>query len=150
LPAAKGWEDVRAGHIREWIVSLLDTRSDGYANNQYRSVQQFFKWYAAEEEVPNPMAGMNPPVVPEQPVPVLRKEQLAALLKACSGETFVDRRDTAILYMLMDAGVRRAEIADMLVDEIDLDLRKPASGARAAGTALSRSGARPLSPSTST
>jgi len=141
---------VRVGHIREWIVSLLDTRSDGYANNQYRSVQQFFKWYAAEEEVPNPMAGMNPPVVPEQPVPVLRKEQLAALLKACSGETFVDRRDTAILYMLMDAGVRRAEIADMLVDEIDLDLRKPASGARAAGTALSRSGARPLSPSTST
>ncbi len=67
---------------------------------------------------------MNPPQVPEQPVPVLRKEQLAVLLKSCAGKTFVDRRDTAILYMFMDAGVRRAEIADMLVDEIDLDLRE--------------------------
>ena len=42
---------MRAGHVREWMVSLLDSRSDGYANNQYRSVQQFFKWHAAEEDV---------------------------------------------------------------------------------------------------
>lgn len=113
-----------ADHIREWIVSLLDSRSDGYANNQYRSVQQFFKWYAAEEELPNPMLGMNPPHVPEQPVPVLRKDQLGALLKSCSGKSFVDRRDTAILYMFMDAGVRRAEMANMTLAEIDLDMRE--------------------------
>lgn len=62
--------------------------------------------------------------MPEQPVPVLRKEQLATLLKCCSGKSFVDRRDTAILYMFMDAGVRRAEMANMMVTDIDLDLRE--------------------------
>jgi hypothetical protein len=31
-------------------------------------------------DMPNPMAGMSPPHVPEQPVPVLRNEQLGALL----------------------------------------------------------------------
>jgi integrase/recombinase XerC len=124
LPPAASWAEVGSGHIRGWIIDLLDSGSDGYANNQYRSVQQFFRWYAAEEEMPNPMAGMSPPHVPEQPVPVLRKEQLGALLKSCAGKTFVDRRDTAILYMFMDAGVRRAEMANMLLTEVDLDMRE--------------------------
>jgi 2'-5' RNA ligase len=102
LAAAAGWDEVSADHVRAWIVSLLDSASDGYANNQYRSVQQFFRWYAVEESLPNPMAAMRPPQVPEQPVPVLRKEQLGALLKSCSGRAFVDRRDLAILYMFME------------------------------------------------
>ena len=104
LPTAGSWDEVTANHIRGWIVALLDSASDGYANNQYRSVQQFFRWYAAEEEVPNPMLGMSPPHVPEQPVPVLRKEQLGALLKSCSGKTFVDRRDTAIMQCRLIRG----------------------------------------------
>lgn len=124
VSAATCWQEVSADHIRGWMIALLDSASDGYANNQYRSVQQFFRWYAVEEDVPNPMTGMSPPHVPEQPVPVLRKEQLAALLKCCAGKSFVDRRDTAILYMFMDAGVRRAEMANMMITDIDLDLRE--------------------------
>ena len=41
-----------------------------YASNQYRALQQFFKWLAAEEEIPDPMAGLKPPHVPDKPVPV--------------------------------------------------------------------------------
>ncbi len=36
---------------------------------------------------------MKPPKVPEVPVPVLTDDQLRALLKACLGKTFEDRRD---------------------------------------------------------
>lgn len=118
------WEDVEAAHIKAWIISLLDTRAAGYANNQYRSIQQFFRWWAQEEELPNPMAGMKPPTVPEQPVAVLTVDQLAALLKSCAGRDFVSRRDAAILYMFMDAGVRKGEITGMRVDDLDLDMRE--------------------------
>ena len=150
LPLAESWDEVGSGHIREWIIDLLDSGSDRYANNQYRSVQQFLRWYAAEEEVPNPMIGMSPPHVPEQPVPVLRKEQLAALLRSCAGKAFVDRRDTAILYMFMDAGVRRAEMANMMLTEVDLDMREARVRGKGRGTGSSPSGARQPSPWTGT
>ncbi|WP_157556174.1 hypothetical protein [Herbidospora yilanensis] len=54
---------------------------------------------------------------------VLRQEQLGALLRSCQGKEFVNRRDLAIIYMFMDARVRRAELAGLTVDDLDLDLR---------------------------
>ena len=53
------WSDVKARHIQEWTVSLLGWYSDAYANNQFRALQQFFRWHATEdpdEPRANPMA----------------------------------------------------------------------------------------------
>ncbi|MFC3998150.1 hypothetical protein ACFOVU_19650 [Nocardiopsis sediminis] len=47
------WADVTRDDIRRWIVWLLDTYSDSYANNQFRALQQFWKWWAQEEDLPN-------------------------------------------------------------------------------------------------
>ncbi|MGI5288350.1 tyrosine-type recombinase/integrase [Nonomuraea polychroma] len=118
------WEDVARAHIQSWIVDLLEQRSAGCANNQYRAIQQFFKWWSAEEELPNPMLGLKPPEVPEQPVPVLRKEQLGAILKSCEGREFINRRDKAIFYLFMDSGMRRAELGALTLDDLDLDMRE--------------------------
>jgi site-specific recombinase XerD len=63
-------EEVGKQDIQRWIVRLLDRYSGAYASNQYRALQQFFKWLAAEEEVSDPMAGLKPPGVPDKPVPV--------------------------------------------------------------------------------
>lgn len=60
--------------MQEGIVSLLDRYSAAYASNQFRGLQQFFKWLAAEEEIPDPMAGLRPPYVPDSPArPGLRR-----------------------------------------------------------------------------
>jgi site-specific recombinase XerD len=115
---------VSAEHVREFIIGILETRSAGYASNLFRALQQFWKWWAAEEELPNPMAGLSPPHVPEQPVPVLREAQLKALLKSCDGREFVQRRDAAIIYLFMDSGLRRAELAALACDSVDLDHRE--------------------------
>jgi integrase/recombinase XerD len=42
------WSDVRAKHVQQWTVTLLGRYSDSYANNQFRALQQFFKWRATE------------------------------------------------------------------------------------------------------
>ena len=34
--------------------------SSCYTSNQYRALQQFFKWWAEEEDRPDPMAGLHP------------------------------------------------------------------------------------------
>ena len=118
------WLDVEPKHIQGWIISILETRTPGYANNQYRAIQQFFRWLSDEEEIPNPMQRLRPPEVPEKPVPVLRVDQLQALLRSCQGRDFVSRRDLAIIYVLMDTGIRRAELVGLTVDDVDLDLRE--------------------------
>jgi len=69
------------------------------------------------------MGGMRPPQLPEQPVEVVGLEHLARLLKACEGRDFTSRRDTAVILLLVDTGMRRAECAGMTLDDVDLDQR---------------------------
>ena len=46
--------------MQRWLVHLLSRYSDAYASNQFRALQQFFRWLADEEELPDPMAGLRP------------------------------------------------------------------------------------------
>jgi integrase/recombinase XerD len=43
------WSDVKTRHVQAWTVTLLGRYSDAYANNQFRALQQFFKWHATED-----------------------------------------------------------------------------------------------------
>jgi site-specific recombinase XerD len=53
----------------------------------------------------------------------LRADQLLQLLKTCDGRDFVSRRDTAIILLLIDTGIRRAECVGITLDDLDLDQR---------------------------
>lgn len=113
------WEAVRARHVKEWVVALLGRYSDSYANNQFRALQQFFKWYAAEdpdEPRPNVMTGLKPPKIGEKLVPVVTGDEIAALLAACRGGGFRNRRDYAVISMFKDTGARLSELAGMGTD----------------------------------
>lgn len=113
--------EIERAHVEAFIADLLRTGTPGSAANRYRSLQQFFKWAALVEQVipASPMAQMHPPRVPEQTTPLLAEEDLRALFKACSGGTFEDRRDTAILALLVDTGMRRSELAGLQVADVD-------------------------------
>jgi site-specific recombinase XerC len=105
------WEDVRIRDVQEWMVWLLDRYSAAYASNQFRGLQQFFKWLAAEEEIPDPMAGLRPPQVPQTPVPVFDADDLARLERACAGRSFQQRRDAAVIAVFRATGLRLSELA---------------------------------------
>lgn len=62
------WAEVTKKDIQLWMKRLLAEHGDSYANNQYRVLQQYFRWWSAEEE-PNPMAGMKPPKIRPHLVP---------------------------------------------------------------------------------
>src|SRR6266404_6725408 len=44
------WQDVSRPDVQEWVAWLLNRYSAAYASNQFRALQQFFKWLADEEE----------------------------------------------------------------------------------------------------
>lgn len=119
---------VRKGHIELYLAWLAETpRSNGqlyaagYVNNQYRALQQFFKWYAAEEDAPNPFAKLSPPKVGEKVVPIIEHEALATLIRLCEkGRDFESRRDAAMLRLFASSGMRLSELAHLSVDDVDL------------------------------
>lgn len=107
-------------HIEAYIVHELGRTSPTTTASAYRRLQQLFKWLTEEGEIPaNPMARMSPPTLTDKPVPVLKADALKALLAACSGSEFIDRRDTAIIRLFIDSGVRRSELAGIRLEDID-------------------------------
>ncbi len=52
---------------------------------------------------------------PELPVPVLSNDELRRLLKVCEGPGFAERRDMAMMRLLIDTGMRLSEIAGLEV-----------------------------------
>jgi integrase/recombinase XerD len=104
--------------VQRWLVHLLTLYSDAYASNQFRALQQFFRWLA-EEELPDPMARLRAPKVSEKLVPVFTSEELSALAKACQGRSFAQRRDAAIIAVLTATGIRARELAGIRYDPHD-------------------------------
>jgi len=113
------WEEVGKRDVQEWVAWLLGRYSAAYASNQYRALQQLFKWLAVEDEIPDPMAGLKPPRVPDKPVPVFAADELRRLERACTGRSFRERRDTAVIAVLEATGIRLSELAGIRYDPGD-------------------------------
>jgi site-specific recombinase XerD len=119
-PARPGQlEQITSRDIQQWMAWLLGRYSSAYASNQYRTLQQFFKWLDAEDQLPDPMAGLQPPRVSAKVVPVFTPGELTRLGHACAGRSFAQRRDTAIIVVLRATGVRLSELAGLRYDAGD-------------------------------
>ena len=105
------WDQVDVQDVQRWMVWLLRHYSETYAYQQYRSLQQFFRWLAAEDEIADPMARLRAPKVADKPVPFFTSVELSKLEKACQGSTFAQRRDAAILAVFRATGIRLSELA---------------------------------------
>jgi site-specific recombinase XerD len=111
-------------HLEAFFASILER---GYApasaKAYYDGIRQFFRWVEEEGEVAegrNPMRHVRPPIVPLQPPDVLDAMEIRALLKACEGKEFTDRRDAALILLLYDTGMRLSECAGLTLDDVDL------------------------------
>jgi site-specific recombinase XerD len=108
--------------LEAFISDLLTHWKPATASNRYRALQRYFRWLVDEGEIKeSPMSKMKPPKVPEQPPEILSDSDITAIFKACEGKDFTARRDTAIIRLLIDSGIRRGELAGLTLDSVDLD-----------------------------
>jgi integrase/recombinase XerD len=70
-----------------------------------------YKWWAGEEELPDPMARLRPPKVTGKLVPVFTSVELSKLERVCQGRSFAQRRDAGILSVFRATGIRLSELA---------------------------------------
>jgi site-specific recombinase XerD len=125
LTATRGTTLAAAGRadLEAYLGDLLTRRTPATAATYYKVLKLLYQWLEDEDELPaSPMAKMRPPIIPDQPVPVIPDDGLRRLLAACAGKGFEARRDTAMIMLLLDTGARRAELVDLKLAHVDLDL----------------------------
>ena len=119
------------------------------AATRYKCLKLFFDWCAEEGEITrSPMANMRPPIVPEQPVPVLTDAELGRSSRSAKGRVRGSPRPSRRLPLRRHRHPPvRAGRAD--VDDVDLDAsrHRARQGTPAAPRPLrseDRTGHRPL------
>jgi site-specific recombinase XerD len=125
LAATRGTTLAAAGRadLEAYLGDLLTRRAAATAATYYKVLKLLYQWLEDEDELPaSPMAKMRPPIIPDQPVPVIPDDGLRRLLAACAGKGFEARRDTAMIMLLLDTGARRAELVDLKLAHVDLDV----------------------------
>lgn len=123
-PAPTDLDEVHREHVQAYIAHTIKRTSPANAHQHFRALRTFFRWLEDEEEIDRtPMRTMKAPTVPEKEVPVIPDDALVRLLKTCKGRTYADRRDTAIILLFIDTGLRLSELTDRRVDDLDLDLK---------------------------
>jgi site-specific recombinase XerD len=109
--------------LKAFMGDYLAKHKPTSAAVRYRALRRFYNWMLAEEIITvSPMAKMSQPQVPEQPVPILPLDEIAALLKVTTGKDFESRRDHAIIRLFVDSGIRLGEMTGLKLEDVDLDV----------------------------
>lgn len=113
--------DVETKDLREFIEDLQIRFKSKTANGVASDVRALFAFHEKEENIrSNPMRRVSLPRLDKTILPAFTIEELRAIFATCKGKTAIDLRNRAILLMLLDSGIRLAELAAMRVGDVDL------------------------------
>jgi site-specific recombinase XerD len=132
--------DVIPRHVKEYLADQEDARDGSGVLNVYKALRMFFRHYAGTvrgcEECGDrdlyrshscpktPIHGVRRPKPSEhksREMHVMTEDEWTAVLKAAGdGRTLKSARDRAMLMLLADSGLRRAELQALSVSDVDL------------------------------
>lgn len=108
--------------VRAWIAHLLDGGAEpSTARARLMALKRYSAWLSDEDELDrDELLGLNPPKMDTKVVVPLTDQQCLDIIQACSGKAFIDRRDEAVLRLMMETGVRAGEALGMTTDDLNL------------------------------
>jgi integrase len=131
-----GPAELERQHIRGWLVEVRERHSSNTARGWFPGVRHFCRWLQSEGEADqDATAGVKTPAPGDPETPVLSDAELRALLATCAGTDFTARRDTAIIMLFLDGGLRLSELTGLQVADVDLEAGSCTWPARRAGAA---------------
>jgi len=129
LLQAIGDQPVRAltdgSQLRSFMASLRcqDSRpySPAFLDQAYRTLHSFWAWCVQQEFcAQNPMDRVRRPRVPQRKSPRLTLEQVDRLLQVVATDGWYPERNLAMVCLMVDSGLRRAEVIRLKVTDVDL------------------------------
>jgi integrase/recombinase XerD len=117
--------------LARFVDDVLSRAQPATARVRQLAVRRFSAWLVEEGELDtDPLLGVKAPKLDTKVVEPLTEAQLKAMLKACAGSDLRDRRDEAMLRLMVETGARAGEVAALGLVDVDL----------MAGTAVVRRG----------
>lgn len=127
-------KEITPGLLRRYIIHLSDSgHNDHGVAGLFSAAKAFLSWYEDEynpKDWSNPAKRVKSPKRPTELKQPISAENFRALAATCKGDSFTDARDQAMLFLLVDSGVRRQELADLKIGDVNMST----------GTVLVRSG----------
>jgi integrase/recombinase XerD len=113
-----------AEDIEDWLAAIRDdprTAQSTHATH-YRRAHAFYAWAEKRGYLDrSPMAVLEHVKEDEMLIPLPDPAHMAAVLDACKGRDWRDRRDLAMLRVLLEAGTPRAsELGGLTLDRLDM------------------------------
>lgn len=101
--------------VNAFTAHLVDLGREGSTvRSRQLSVRRFSAWLAEEGEIErDELLGVKPPQLDVKVVNPLSDEELVALIDACKGKEFRERRDEALVRLMAEAFLRASETVDM-------------------------------------
>jgi integrase/recombinase XerD len=108
--------------VDKFVAGLLDAGAEpSTARSRQLAVRRFSAWLADEGEIPaDQLTRLAPPKLDVKAVDPLHDDQLRALLVACKGPEFRDKRDEALIRFMAETGARAGEVLALTVADVDL------------------------------
>jgi site-specific recombinase XerD len=117
--------DVDRQDVEAWIREQQAAgRAKATIRSRWIALRNFYGWLVEEDERDqSPLAKVRVPKPDPPPPDVLTEDQLRALLRACEGRSFEDRRDAALIRFMAATGLRVSETCDLELADVDLPMR---------------------------
>ncbi|WP_422083963.1 tyrosine-type recombinase/integrase [Ulvibacterium sp.] len=117
-------DNVDYKEIRGWIVSLVDSgTSNRTINRKVASLKAYFKFLQKTGNIDaNPLAKHKSLKTPKKiEVPFSEDEMLKVLMQIPFEDSFEGTRDKLIIELLYTSGIRRAELINLRIKDLDMD-----------------------------
>ena len=108
--------------VQGFTAALLESGAEAAtARSRHMALRRFAAWLADEGELDtNPLLGVKPPKLDTKVTDALTDDQLRRLIKGCQGKDLIDRRDEAIVRLMLETGARAGEVLSMATADVDL------------------------------
>jgi integrase/recombinase XerD len=108
--------------VNAFVAALLDRGVEAAtARARQLAVRRFSAWCADEGEIArDDLLGLRPPKLDQKHTERLTDDQCRALIKACAGREFRERRDEAIVRFMLETGVRAGEVVAMTTADLNV------------------------------
>ena len=115
LQTRRKWPD-RQCHLAEQNLRAISVQT------YVRALRGFFNWIYREGYTrENILANLRPPKAPRTLAEVLRDEEVGRILACADPETSWGSRDSAMLIVMLDTGLRLSEVANLAMANAHLD-----------------------------
>lgn len=111
-----------AKELRAFLVFLKDRgHSTGGRANIFGAVRALLGWYKAEHELVNwnPLDKVAAPKKPQEVKKPIELDEFQRMIAVCKGSKFAAVRDRALLMVLLDTGLRKQEVTDLNVGDVN-------------------------------